>query len=112
MSFEPGDVVTCPFPYRENPYQFKQRPALVLAVIGTKLKLAQITTTDRSGHFPGEWVHKTSKIGKKMCILEDCFINLGQTAIIEAKFARYIGMHPFFETIEELCKKHSISLVD
>lgn len=112
MGYLPGDVVFCKFPLREDPTQWTTRPALVMSVIdgGKAYKLAQITSTDRSGQLPGIFVEFTSKVGRAMRLRMDSFINLSNIRQVDATgIERYLGSCPIMDQIVAVCSKHKIT---
>ena len=110
--YKVGDVVFCRFPYREDPTQFTNRPALVMKVLnqGTYYMLAQITSTDRrNSQLIGYWVEQKSKENFSMNLKTDSFINLSN--ILKApshSLVRLLGKCPIMPALEKLCKDSNI----
>ena len=109
--YQPGDVVLCKFPFRQDPSQFTVRPALVMRVINNWIsyKLAQITSTDRRDKLCGAWIKQKSNEGMKMRLRNDSFINLSNILEVPAfGISRLLGNCPVMADLEKICVNHGI----
>ena len=109
--YQVGDVVLCRFPFREDPTQFTNRPALVMRVInnGLSYKLAQITTTNRTGRQHGFWIEMKTDMWKSMRLKQDSFINLSNILEVPSfAIAKLIGTCQQMKEIDNKCNACSI----
>jgi|GEM_PF-1514612 len=90
MPYNVGDVVDVWFAYREDgEIKVKERPAIVYKVHQeTNHALIQLTSTNKSGKYPGFFVTKESQEGIEMGLTKDTFIHLEETYWIPEKFIR------------------------
>lgn len=71
----PGDIYCIPFPFKDDFFQSKSRPVVVLRDEGNGIFLiAPITGTNHTGYRNGLWIFKDSEDGKKIGLTKDSFI--------------------------------------
>ncbi len=103
--YDRGDVVLVHFPWtnEDGIIESKVRPGLILRVEGPQERLIiQITSKNRSDHFPGKWILKDSDIGREMGLLTDSFIHYTQQAELHFRdIVRKIGFCRLIDEIEE-----------
>ncbi len=77
---QPGDMFSIPFPYKDNIFESKCRPVVVLRDEKNGLFLiAPVTGTNLTGKREGLWVSKDSDEGIKMRLTKDSFIVVDNT---------------------------------
>jgi len=78
---QPGDMFRIPVPFRDDFFQSKLRPVVVLKDLGNGMFLvAPVTGTNLTGLQSGLWISKNSPEGKSMNLTKDSFI------IVDAKY--------------------------
>jgi len=76
----PGDMYYIPIPYKDDFFESKKRPVVVLRDEGNGLFLvAPVTGTNHTGYKKGIWLLKDSDDGKKMGLDKDSFIVVGES---------------------------------
>ena len=111
MYLQPGDAILCKFPYREDHAKYTVRPGLLTRVVqpGILFKVAQITSTDRSGELPGLMIKASSKEGRAMRLRNDSFINLANILPLQSyMIERLIGICPSMNQVERICAERRI----
>jgi hypothetical protein len=108
VKYDPGDVLTVYYPFREDPARFTRRPALFIRdnKNGT-YKMCQITRTNRTGEIKGEWIDKSSKEYKEMGLKMPSFINLENILDVPKSMVLW-GPIGKYEDIERLLELYNI----
>jgi len=105
--FQPGDIIIVKFPYKEDPTQFKDRPAMVMSKTDQNLyTIAKITTKDRTRELKGEWIDERSPEFKMMGIDQPSFIRLEDFIKVPKSLikGKPIGKYPDFTKLIEVHK--------
>lgn len=76
----PGDMYLIAFPFKDDIFESKARPVVVLRDEGNGLYLiAPVTGTNLTGKKDGLWISKDSDEGAKMKLQKDSFIVVDYT---------------------------------
>jgi hypothetical protein len=100
----PGDMFLIPFPLKDNIFESKARPVVVLRDEGNGCFLiAPVTGTNLTGKKRGLWISKDSPAGIKMKLQKDSFVVVDHCI----KWPSF-GLHDYWghcPCVDELLKK-------